>query len=72
MGWFGRLFTKKPGGTKLGNALRRWSYRNTEGILGTLDGKPENPWVLPKESKNISSTVEGSGRGSGNQAWWGE
>ncbi|RWX00406.1 hypothetical protein [Flavobacterium cerinum] len=70
MGWFGRLFEKKPRGSKAGNALRMWAYKKTFGLLGTENGRPEDPWVVPKEAKNISNTVEGSG--NGNQMWWGE
>lgn len=34
MGFFSRLFKRKHGGTRLGNALRQFAHDNTYGILG--------------------------------------
>jgi hypothetical protein len=40
MGFFGRLFAKKKGGTRVGNFFRRWLWRQSYGLLGTEDGTP--------------------------------
>ena len=34
MGFFKRLFRKKEGGTRAGNALRQFAYEKSYGLLG--------------------------------------
>lgn len=46
MGFFGRLFKRKGGGTRVGNWLRQKAFNYTDGIFG------ENVAILTQEQKN--------------------
>lgn len=43
MSFIGRLFTRKRGGTRVGNFIRKVAYENTYGLLGTNDFSNVNP-----------------------------
>jgi hypothetical protein len=50
MSFVGRLFTRKGGGTRVGNLLRQVAYDNTYGLLGkniSRDGTSEINSHLP-------------------------
>ena len=42
MGFLGRLFARKTGGTRVGNLLRQVAYNNTYTLLGSNQGGYKN------------------------------
>lgn len=61
MGFFGRLFKRKGGGTRVGNYIRQKAFTYTEGILGaptaTMTQKEKNALINPGEGAWVDDVM---------------